>query len=319
MVETTKNPGNEPASHNPWERGAVRANGSLSPNTERALRSDWRRFAHWCAERGACALPATPQTVAGFVDDMARSRAPATVRRYVASIAATHRTEGLENTARAEPVRQALRRMHRKRGRRQAQAKGLNWPLMERMLAAGGTSLIETRNRALLAIAYDTLLRRSELVSLRVEDVIVERDGSATALVRRTKTDAEGYGAELWIAPDSLALLKTWLERSDVREGAIFRALRNGVVRGRLAPGEVPRIFKEMARAAGLPSGVVETISGHSTRVGAAQDMVGEGIGMGAVMNAGRWKTEASVIRYAERLLARRSGAAQLARIQQRI
>ena len=319
MFETTTNPGDGPSNHDPWEACTAAANGSLSPNTERALRSDWRRFAHWCEARGACALPAAPQTVAAFVDDMARSRAPATVRRYVASIAAAHRAEGLENTPRTEPVRQALRRMHRRKGRRQSQARGLNWPLTERMLAAGGKSLIEARNRALLAVAYDTLLRRSELVSLQVEDLIVERDGSATVLVRRTKTDAEGHGAQIWVAPDSVALLRTWLERAGVREGAIFRSLRNGVVRGRLAPGEVPRVFKEMARAAGLPPGVVEEISGHSTRVGAAQDMVSEGIGMGAILQAGRWSTEESVIRYAERMLARKSGAAQLARIQQRM
>ena len=319
MFETTTNPGHEPSNQDPWEAGAAAANGSLSPNTERALRSDWRRFADWCANRGACALPATPQTVSAFVDDMARSRAPATVRRYVASIAATHRALGIEDTPRGEPVRQALRRMHRKRGRRQAQAQGLNWTFVKRMLGAGSDSPIEARNRALLAVAYDTLLRRSELVSLLVEDVIVERDGSATVLVRRTKTDTEGFGAQLWVAPDSVALLKTWLEHAGVDAGAIFRSLRNGVVRGQLGPGEVPRIFKQMADAAGLPPGVVSDISGHSTRVGAAQDMVAEGFGMGTILQAGRWTTQESVMRYAERLLARKSGAAQLARIQQRI
>ena len=73
-----------------------------------------------------------------------------------------------------------------------------------------------------------------------------------------------------------------------------------------------------MARAAELPDETVARISGHSTRVGAAQDMVAEGIGMSAIQNAGRWKSTAMVHRYGERLIARRSGAAQLARIQHR-
>ena len=46
--------------------------------------------------------------------------------------------------------------------------------------------------------------------------------------------------------------------------------------------------------------------------------MVAGGIGMPAILNAGRWKTTAMVHRYGERLLARRSGAAQLARLQRR-
>ena len=73
-----------------------------------------------------------------------------------------------------------------------------------------------------------------------------------------------------------------------------------------------------MALDADLPVEVVEQISGHSTRVGAAQDMVAEGISLPAIQHAGRWMTTAMVNRYGEQLLARRSGAAQLARLQRR-
>ncbi len=40
----------------------------ISGNTERAVKSDLRIFARWCAERGETALPATRETVAAFVD-----------------------------------------------------------------------------------------------------------------------------------------------------------------------------------------------------------------------------------------------------------
>ena len=102
------------------------------------------------------------------------------------------------------------------------------------------------------------------------------------------------------------------------REGRLFRSLCRGVVGERLDACHVSRIFKKMARDADLPEEVVGRISGHSTRVGAAQDMVAEGIGMAAILHAGRWKSAAMVNRYGERLLARRSGAAQLARLQHR-
>ena len=54
------------------------ARGAFSSNTERAVRSDLGIYAAWCAECGERALPAT---VAAFVDAMAATRSPATVRR----------------------------------------------------------------------------------------------------------------------------------------------------------------------------------------------------------------------------------------------
>ena len=146
--------------------GAVR--GAFSPNTERAIRSDLAIYAAWCREHARRALPADPETVAAFVDAMAGTRAPATVRRYVASIAAAHRAAGAAfDDAR---TKLALRRMHRRRGRRQGQALGLTWPLRQRLLAAAGDRLIDARDRALVAVAYDGMLRRSELCAARRAD-----------------------------------------------------------------------------------------------------------------------------------------------------
>ena len=106
--------------------------------------------------------------------------------------------------------------------------------------------------------------------------------------------------------------------RSGIREGRLFRSLCRGGLGEGLDASQVPRIFKAMAERAGLPADIVRHISGHSTRVGAAQDMVASGIGMAAILHAGRWKTTTMVNRYGERLLARRSGSAQLARLQHR-
>ena len=295
------------------------ARGAFSDSTERALRSDLAIYAGWCAKRGERALPARPETVAAFVDAMAEERAPATVRRYVTSLAIAHRALGLEKVLRSPPVRLALKRMHREKGRRQDQATGLTWPLRQRLLEAAGDRLLDDRNRALLATAYDAMLRRAELVSLQTADLLEELQGDGSLLVRRSKTDCEGKGEVVWIGADTVRLVRVWLDRAGISEGMLFRSVRKGGRIGdRLNPCEVPRLFKAMAREAGLPEAVVEGLSGHSARVGAAQDMVAAGIELPSILQAGRWKSTAMVNRYGERLLARRSGAAQLARMQGR-
>ena len=295
------------------------ARGAFSPNTERALRADVEIFAAWCRQQLRVAVPASAATVVAFIDDRARVKAPATVRRYVSSIATLHKALRHTNPLEHARVRFALQRMHRRRGRRQTQVHGLTWPLRNRLLEAAGDRLIDIRNRALLALGYDTLLRRSELMSLEVSDLLEEIDGTATLLVRSGKTDAEGRGATLYLARDTVQIVKTWLDRGGVDGGRVFRSVRkDGTVGEQLDASQVPRIYKRMARHAGLPDDIVDALAGHSTRVGPVQDMIASGIELPAILQSGRWQTTRMVHRYGERLLARRSGAAQLAERQQR-
>ena len=295
------------------------AKGAFSDNTERAVRSDVEIFTDWCEAGGLVALPADTKTIVSFIDAMAKVKAPATVRRYVFSIATLHKAVHLPSPLKQTRVKLALQRMHRKRGRRQEQVLGLTWPLRERMLQACGQRLIDDRNRALLAVAYDTLLRRSELVALEVSNLLVEMDGSGTLLLQKGKTDPGGEGAMLYLAPDTIRLVRQWLRRSGVIQGRLFRSLRkDGQVGVKLDDSQVPRIYKAMAKAAGLGNDVVDGLSGHSARVGAAQDMIACGIELPAILQAGRWKSTTMVYRYGERLLARKSGAAKLAELQHR-
>ena len=296
-----------------------KASGVHSSHTVRALRADLGRFTSWCAERGLGALPALPSTVVAYIEAMALARAPATVRRYVSSIAAVHRGTGARNPVQHVKVRQALQCMRRRNGCRQQQALGLTWPLRQRLMSAAGERLIDMRNRALLAVAYDAMLRRSELVALDIGDLAIERNGTASLLVRRGKSDPHGLGAMLYMHRDSVKLVRAWLGASQITAGPLFRSVRkDGTVGGQLDSSQVSRIYKGMAERAGLPTRSVRRISGHSPRVGAAQDMIASGIGIPAIMQAGRWKSAGMVQRYGERLLAQRGAAAQLARFQER-
>lgn len=309
------------------------AQGAFADNTVRALAADSRIFGAWCAATGRTVLPATPETVAAFIDAQAAVKSRATVERYRSSIAALHRAAGVPNPCADEIVRLAVKRMSRAKGRRQKQAEPLNRPSIDRMLlvktterlhrrvaeAAPEVPLIALRNAALIAIAYDTLLRRSELVSLRIEDLERAADGSGTILVRRSKADQEGDGAIKYLAHDTMVHIDAWLLAAQLGTGPLFRPLTKGGRPGRTALGaaEVSRVFRDIAAAAGLK--LARLPSGHSTRVGATQDMFAAGFELLEVMQAGSWKTPAMPARYGERLRAQRGAAYKLAILQSRV
>lgn len=314
------------------EQHARAARGAFADNTLRALAADSRIFAAWCRENGREMLPAAPQTVTDFLDAQAKLKSRATVERYRSSIAALHRAAGLTNPCNDELVRLAVKRISRTKGRRQKQAEPLNRPSIERMLDQKTTTrlhrrvteaepevpLIGLRNAALVAVAYDTLLRRSELVGLYVEDVERATDGSGTILVRRSKTDQEAEGAIKYLAPDTMERISAWVSQAGLTHGPLFRSLTKGgrVQASALGGAEVYRIYREIASAAGLK--LARPPSGHSTRVGATQDMFAAGFELLEVMQAGSWKTPAMPARYGERLRAQRGAARKLAAIQNR-
>jgi integrase len=240
---------------------------------------------------------------------MSESRKPATVRRYVASLAHLHRAAGLDDPTKASAVKLALKRPGRQHGARQVQAAPLGELAVERVLATIGDSLIDQRDLALLLVARDMLARRSEVVALQAADVQFGDDGTATVLVRRSMTDATGEGAVLWLSPRTVMALRAWLAAAGITEGLVFRAvLKGGRVGGAIEPGEVVRVFKKLAERAGIDPA---SISGHSARVGMAQDLVGHGAELAAVMQAGRWKSPTMPARYAERQSAGRGAVAQ--------
>jgi site-specific recombinase XerD len=179
--------------------------GAFAANTERARYADLKVFAEWCLLERRDLLPARAQTVVAFIDAMAHSKAPATVRRYITSIAWLHRAAGVANPCGEDEVRFGLRRMHRRLGRRGSQKLGLGRDLVDCMLAASDHNTLKgLRDCALLSVAYDTLCRRSELVLADVEHLTCSDDGSGSLYLPACKTDQEGKRSFRYMAPDTM-------------------------------------------------------------------------------------------------------------------
>ena len=322
---------------------------AMSENSWRALRADIRVFANWCVSRGLVTLPALPATVADFLRDQAdHGKKAATLARYAASIARLHALADQPDPTRTERVRLELKAQRRALGVRQRQARGLRFrgevadPLaaagpvgvcVEAMLAAAGDDVRGRRNSALLSLAFDTGLRRSEIVAIRWPHVERGGAGGGRLFVPRSKADQEGAGAYAYLSARTMAFLSEWRAAcGGTRDGALFRRLHRTRDKGgediwsvgtALSAQSVTLIYRAMldaANAAGL-LGVIDeadfdrwraSLTAHSTRVGLTQDLFASGQDLAGIMQALRWKSPAQPARYAQALAVESNAAAKV-------
>src|SRR6266404_5836690 len=291
------------------------AEGAYSANTLRTQKADGAIFQVFCESRGEPYLPAAPKTIRAFIEDRVKAgKKPASIRRYVATISRVHKAAGLLNPCSSEAVHLGLKKMGRETSARQDQAHPLNWKDIKEFIASAGDGLRADRERALLCVAYETLARRGELVALEVRDIDFHPNGTGQALIRRGKTDAEGQGRAAYLSRETMRWLKVWMAHAQITEGAVFRRLiGKDQISGALNSGSVALIFKRVAQWIGMPARFVEQVSGHSTRVGATQDLVELDIDLAAITQAGGWKSPRMPLQYAEKINAARSGMARAA------
>jgi site-specific recombinase XerD len=286
----------------------VHLDGAYAPNTLRAYRADMLEFIAYCARAGTCALPAVPHTIAHFLLQYLERGCvkSSTIRRKVSSIGAIHRFSCLDDPTKHPEVKITQRKVYRKLGTRFDQAYPITRTLLEKLVGQCGRDLYGIRNRALLLVAYDSMRRRSELVSLRVQDIDWLPNGGAAILLRRSKTDQYGCGKWIHLSSETGAALATWLKAAEVNSGFIFRGIRAAAtLTDSLCESRISRIYKSLALKANLDELTVQKISGHSMRVGAAHDLLTVGASLPQIMNKGGWAKTDTVMRYLERAPAR--------------
>jgi len=277
--------------------------GAYSPNTLRAYQADVEEFMAFCLPRGDRPLPADSRAIAAFLGQFLDGRIQsATIRRKVSSISAVHRLSGHPDPTKETEVLLCMRRIYRTLGRRSSQAYPINRPLLHRLLAATDGDFRGLRDRALLHLAYDSMCRRSELVSLRVED-IHRTEVAMSILLRRSKSDTFATGRWLHLGIEATSAVDAWLDEGRIRDGLLLRGVDSGSnLTDSLSEAQVGRIFKKLARKAGLPKETVAGVSGHSMRVGGAQDLLLAGATLPQIMVKGGWSKPDTVMRYVERI-----------------
>lgn len=280
-------------------KDAVKA--SHAPATRRSYEEGFARFKAWAEAEGLPYLPASPETVAAFLVHRAPGRSPSTLRIERTAIAHRHREADLADPCASEGVRRTLAglvRIAATNGYTIKQAR----PLRAEDLAAIRATAKGARGRenvALVSVMRDALLRRSEAVAIRWADIIFEDDGSARVTIRRSKTDQDGAGVTVYLGRAAVRDLQAMMpEGTDPSPGdRVFP----------FTARTASRRIKAACRAAGLGAG----FSGHSPRVGMAQDLAAHGVELPALMTAGRWSSSAMPARYCRGEAAGRGAVAR--------
>lgn len=195
------------------------------------------------------------------------------------------------------------------------------------------------RDIAMLHVAYDLLTRASELVGLEWGRLSSGRKGSGIYRFGKTKTDQLGTGTEQYLRPETMRALLAWRGQSPIG-GYIFHPVSDDLGmpmdkadsdteraawaerarRGRamelrkLTQREVGQVFRRACDAAGVPPDRT-WLSGHSARVGAAQDMAAAGLTTLQIQKEGRWKSERMPLHYAARQRAAEAGETRHAQV----
>jgi integrase/recombinase XerD len=282
-----------------WREELQRLEGAYSDHTLRGYTADMQQFEAWCIGLGYVALPAAAETVVQYVNEEGQRLLPSTLVRRLCGVGRIHRLLRLEDPTKDEDVKLAIRRARRKKPARPRQAIGVTSKIRDSLLRSCSGDLIGLRDEILVRVGFDTLCRRGEVVALRADDLSENQRGNLSILVRRAKNDPTGEGRMAPLSTATSDRVRHWLAITGITEGALLRPIyQDKVLRRFLDPVVVSRVLKKLANRCKQKAELEKGVSGHSLRVGAAQQLTIDGHGVLQIMRAGGWRSMNVVARY---------------------
>jgi len=293
------------------QKAAAFMQASKAPATRRAYDSDWRHFTAWCEHHHLASLPATPQTVALYLTDLAhpppgeKPRKAATITRRLTAINAAHKGNNLDSpaTMNHRVVAATFQGIRRTLGTAQARKKPLTRERIVKVLDSLEGPIAAARDQALLLIGFAGALRRSELAAMRFEHLHWGKRG-LTIKIPRSKTDQEGAGRAvemLWgvhARTCPLLALENWLQAAGITSGPVFRRVSQyGTIGQGMHPDSIGRRVKALVGKAKLAH--AQDYGGHSLRAGFVTEASANGATNDQIMKQTGHTTDAMVRRYA--------------------
>ena len=279
---------------------------TLSENTKRVYRSALEGLNERLAGRCVCG-----EHLSEVLAEMsALGLSQSALRVAVAAVNKEAELTGLDSPCSRSTT--TVLRAHARKAPPPQQVTAVDWQAADLAAALAAKEhrpgLAGLRDAALIAIMSDCALRVSEASAVDVEDLDRREDGSATLLIRRSKTDQDGHGAVLYLGESTMDRIDTWRIAAEVHWGPLFRRLtgRGTPTPHRLTPRSIRRAVARAAQSVGI-----EGASGHSLRVGAAVSLVRSGAQILEVQQVGRWKDQRMPAHYARHESAARNAVAR--------
>ena len=168
---------------------------SRADNTIDAYRADWKDFCDWCKYHEETALPASPETIVNYINDLADNAKANTIARRISALTENFAAAGIkDNPCRFPIVKDAVRGIKRMKGTQQhGKAPILFDDIREMLRYLDGDELRQARDKAVLLVGFYGAMRRSEIAGLDVEDLNFNRLGLLITL-RKSKTDQFDQG-----------------------------------------------------------------------------------------------------------------------------
>ena len=192
----------------------------LAYGTKRVYQSDWRIFENWCNLRRYQATEATPEIIAMFIgsqfDDGLH---PSTLNRRLAAIKFAYSCLNQESPTDNAAVKATLKGIRRDEKAPPVKAKKAATTniIIEMVRLCSSNSLRDIRDRAILLLGFAGAFRRSELVTINLEDITYNNNKGMEIKIHRSKTDQEDKGDIKIILPAKdksycpIIAVKNWL------------------------------------------------------------------------------------------------------------
>lgn len=203
-------------------------------NTKRAYKTDLRYFRIWCVENGQIEMPASAATLAAYVSHLADTHKWASINRKLAAIRKLHEMNNLDLPTKDKAFRAVMEGIKRTNGVRQKQAPAFKMKELKNiLLSIDTTTNAGLRDKCLILLGFAGAYRRSELVSLNIEDVQFSDDGAIISLSKsKTNQYGESEDKAFFFSPVadfcSIRTLKNWISRLGRTTGPLFVRVRKG-------------------------------------------------------------------------------------------
>lgn len=286
---------------------------SKSKNTQKSYAADWKHFTEWCESNQRTPLPANSGTICLYLSEIAETHKYSTLRRRLSSINEAHRFKKYLPPSKQVEVQSLMEGIKREIGSQQEPKKALMLQVLPNLIEKVDTStLIGLRDKAILLLGFALASRRSELVSINIEDLQLNDFGMDVS-IRETKTKNDNLIKGVVFTYNEFCPVnatKEWIKAGKIESGALFRAIdRHGNVKERLSDKSIALIVKKYIGALGLDS---NDFAAHSLRSGLSTSAAMMGMTDISIMKQTGHKTREMVDRYVQAGLRYKNNASSI-------